>query len=182
MLENAKLGLRWGFVVTIRGSDRLCLVAAKFSAGILVFRHGGTGLEVLLGHPGGPFFARRDDGVWSIPKGEYDPDVEPAYEAAHREFAEELGLPVPEGNPLALGAIRQPGGKTVTIWAIAGELDPGAVVPGTFAMQWPPRSGRMVEFPELDRVGWFDLDTAGVKLTRGQRPFLDRLVSELAQA
>ncbi|MFI5569572.1 NUDIX domain-containing protein [Streptomyces sp. NPDC051740] len=144
------------------------------SAGLLLFRHTSQGLEVLLGHMGGPFFARRDSGAWTVPKGEYDPG-EPAWEAARREFREELGLPPPEGEALPLGEVRQSGGKTVTAWAVEADLDPAAVVPGTFAMEWPPRSGRIQEFPELDRVAWFPLDRAREVIVGAQTAFLDRL-------
>lgn len=144
------------------------------SAGLLLFRHTGQGLEVLLGHMGGPFFARRESGAWTVPKGEYDPG-EPAWEAARREFREELGLPPPDGKALPLGEVRQSGGKTVTAWAVEADLDPAAVVPGTFAMEWPPKSGRVQEFPELDRVAWFPLERAREVIVGAQAAFLDRL-------
>jgi predicted NUDIX family NTP pyrophosphohydrolase len=154
-------------------------VAGVRSAGILLFRGTGERLEVLLGHMGGPFFARKDDAAWSIPKGEVEQD-EDLQATARREFEEELGLPVPSGDLLDLGAARQSTGKVVTIWALRGELDPEDVVPGTFEMEWPPRSGRKQAFPEIDRAAWFDLDTAAQKLVKGQRPFLPRLVEALA--
>ncbi|MFE2281706.1 NUDIX domain-containing protein [Streptomyces sp. NPDC059454] len=144
------------------------------SAGLLLFRHTGQGIEVLLGHMGGPFFARRETGAWTVPKGEYDPD-EPAWEAARREFREELGLPPPDGEALPLGEVRQSGGKTVTAWAVEADLDPATVVPGTFAMEWPPKSGRIREFPELDRVAWFPLERAREVIVSAQAAFLDRL-------
>ncbi|MFD6325475.1 NUDIX domain-containing protein [Streptomyces sp. NPDC058442] len=144
------------------------------SAGLLVFRHTGHGLEVLLGHMGGPFFARREAGAWTVPKGEYDPG-EPAWDAARREFREELGLPPPDGEAVPLGEVRQSGGKTVTVWAVEGDLDPATVVPGTFEREWPPRSGRIREFPELDRVEWFALDRARALVVTAQAAFLDRL-------
>ncbi|MFI1418463.1 NUDIX domain-containing protein [Streptomyces sp. NPDC020731] len=144
------------------------------SAGLLLFRHTGQGIEVLLGHMGGPFFARRDSGAWTVPKGEYDHD-EPAWEAARREFREELGLPPPDGEALPLGEVRQSGGKTVTAWAVEADLDPAAVVPGTFGMEWPPKSGRIQEFPEIDRVAWFPLDRARDVIVSAQAAFLDRL-------
>ncbi|MFF9127350.1 NUDIX domain-containing protein [Streptomyces sp. NPDC014889] len=144
------------------------------SAGLLLFRRSGDGLEVLLGHMGGPFFARRDAGAWTVPKGEYEPE-EPAWEAARREFEEELGLPPPDGAALPLGEVRQTNGKTVTAWAVEGDLDPAAVVPGTFLMEWPPRSGRTQEFPELDRVAWLGLDRARQVIVTAQSAFLDRL-------
>ncbi|MFD5659825.1 NUDIX domain-containing protein [Streptomyces hirsutus] len=144
------------------------------SAGLLVFRHTGHGLEVLLGHMGGPFFARRDAGAWTVPKGEYDAG-ETAWDAARREFEEELGLPPPDGEAVPLGEVRQSGGKTVMAWAVEGDLDPAAVVPGTFRMEWPPKSGRMREFPELDRVQWLALDRARELVVSAQAAFLDRL-------
>ncbi|WP_019327474.1 NUDIX domain-containing protein [Streptomyces sp. TOR3209] len=144
------------------------------SAGLLLHRPGAEGAEVLLGHMGGPFYARRDAGAWTIPKGEYDP-AEPAWEAARREFEEELGLPPPEGEAVPLGEVRQAGGKAVTAWAVAADLDPATVAPGTFRMEWPPRSGRIVEFPELDRVAWFRVDRAREVIVRAQAAFLDRL-------
>ncbi|MFC8944566.1 NUDIX domain-containing protein [Streptomyces rochei] len=144
------------------------------SAGLLLHRPGAEGTEVLLGHMGGPFYARRDAGAWTIPKGEYDP-AEPAWEAARREFEEELGLPPPEGETVPLGEVRQAGGKVVTAWAVAADLDPATVAPGTFRMEWPPRSGRIVEFPELDRVAWFPVDRAREVIVKAQAAFLDRL-------
>ena len=156
------------------GAGQTGFVPTKTSAGILLFRKANDGIEVLLGHMGGPFWARRDDGAWSIPKGEYEPP-EDALAAARREFTEELGLPVPPGELIELGEAKQSGGKIATIWAIEGDLDPDAVVPGTFEMEWPPRSGRQQAFPEIDRAAWFSLDLAEQKIVSGQRPFLDRL-------
>ncbi|GGM50932.1 DNA mismatch repair protein MutT [Longimycelium tulufanense] len=153
-------------------------MARKRSAGILVFRRAGNEIEVLLGHMGGPFWARRDAGAWSIPKGEYEPDEEPQA-AAGREFVEELGLPVPDGTWVDLGSVRQPGGKVVTVWAVQGDLDPAKVVPGTFRMEWPKGSGQLREFPEVDLVDWFGLAAARDKVVAGQRPFLDRLADQL---
>ena len=144
------------------------------SAGILLYRHGDDGPEVLLVHPGGPFFARRDDGAWSIPKGLYEDDEEPLA-AARREFAEELGSPCPDGPTLELGEIRQKNGKRVTAWAVEGDLDAEAITSNTFELEWPPRSGRRQEFPEVDRVAWFTLDAARVKILAAQAPLLDRL-------
>jgi predicted NUDIX family NTP pyrophosphohydrolase len=145
------------------------------SAGLLLHRRGPGGeVQVLLGHMGGPFYARRDAGAWTVPKGEYDP-AEPAWEAARREFEEELGLPPPEGEAVPLGEVRQAGGKVVTVWAVRADLDPATVVPGTFRMEWPPRSGRIEEFPELDRVAWFALERAREVIVKAQSAFLDRL-------
>jgi predicted NUDIX family NTP pyrophosphohydrolase len=144
------------------------------SAGLLLFRRTGDGLEVLLGHMGGPFFARRDAGAWTVIKGEYEPD-EPAWEAARREFQEELGLPPPDGEALDLGEVRQTNGKIVTAWAVEADLDPATIAPGTFRMEWPPRSGRLQEFPELDRVAWFGPDRARAVIVKAQAAFLDRL-------
>jgi predicted NUDIX family NTP pyrophosphohydrolase len=146
----------------------------KRSAGLLLFRHTDRGLEVLLGHMGGPFFARRDAGAWSVPKGEYEPD-EAAWDAALREFQEELGLAPPEGEAIELGEVRQTNGKVVTAWAIEADLDPATVVPGTFRMEWPPKSGQVQEFPELDRVQWLSLERAREVIVTAQATFLDRL-------
>lgn len=128
---------------------------------------------------GGPFWARKDLGAWSIPKGEYEPEAEDPEAAASREFAEELGLPVPAGRWLPLGEVRY-SKKVLTVWAVEGDLDPAAVTPGTFQLEWPPRSGRLAEFPEVDRAEWFDAHTARDKLVAGQRPCLDRLAELLA--
>ncbi|MFE4699159.1 NUDIX domain-containing protein [Streptomyces sp. NPDC056738] len=144
------------------------------SAGLLLFRHTDHGVEVLVGHMGGPFFARRDAGAWTLPKGEYEPD-ETAWDAARREFREELGLPPPDGAAIALGEVTQKNGKVVTAWAIEADLDPAAMVPGTFTMEWPPRSGRRQEFPELDRVEWMSPERARSLLVTAQTVFLDRL-------
>ena len=148
--------------------------ATKRSAGLLVFRRTGEGLEVLLGHMGGPLWAKKDAGAWTVPKGEYGAD-EPAWEAARREFREELGLAPPDGEAVPLGEVVQKSGKIVTAWAVEGDVDPAAISPGTFTMQWPPRSGRIREFPELDRVAWFGLGRAREVIVRAQAAFLDRL-------
>jgi len=153
----------------VRGDAR-----GKRSAGLLLFRHTDRGLEVLLGHMGGPFFARRDAGAWSVPKGEYEPD-ETAWDAARREFQEELGLAPPEGEAIELGEVRQSSGKVVTAWAIEADLDPATMVPGTFRMEWPPKSGQIQEFPELDRVEWLGLERAREVIVTTQATFLDRL-------
>ncbi|MFI8074436.1 NUDIX domain-containing protein [Streptomyces sp. NPDC086033] len=152
----------------------------RTSAGLLLFRHTDDGLEVLLGHMGGPFFARRDAGAWTIPKGEYEPDSETAWSAARREFQEELGLPPPDGQAVPLGEVRQTNGKVVTAWAIEADLDPATVVPGLFSMEWPPKSGKTREFPELDRVEWFGLDRARAVIVKAQAAFLDRLAEHSA--
>jgi predicted NUDIX family NTP pyrophosphohydrolase len=153
-------------------------VAAKRSAGLLVFRRTHAAVEVLLGHMGGPFWARKDAGAWSIPKGEYDAD-ESAQAAARREFTEELGVPPPGGELVDLGDVRQSGGKTVSVWAVEGDLDLAGVEAGTFVMEWPRGSGRLQEFPELDRVEWFELEAARAKVGTAQRTFLDRLAQRL---
>jgi predicted NUDIX family NTP pyrophosphohydrolase len=153
---------------------------ATRSAGLLLYRRRATGeggadhVHVLLVHPGGPLWARRDEGWWSVPKGELAPGEEPLAAAA-REFAEELGVPAPPGARIPLGQVVQAGGKRVVAFAVEGELDVAAIVPGTTEIEWPPRSGRRLTIPEVDRVAWFDLPTARVKLLAGQAPFLDRL-------
>ncbi|WP_449349716.1 NUDIX domain-containing protein [Streptomyces shaanxiensis] len=152
----------------------------RTSAGLLLFRHTENGLEVLLGHMGGPFFARRDAGAWTVPKGEYEPESESAWDAARREFQEELGLPPPDGEAVPLGEVRQTNGKVVTAWAIEADLDPATVVPGVFSMEWPPKSGRVQEFPELDRVEWFGLERARAVIVKAQAAFLDRLAEHSA--
>jgi predicted NUDIX family NTP pyrophosphohydrolase len=151
---------------------------ATRSAGIVLYRVRGARLEVLLGHMGGPFWARKDDGAWSIIKGEHDAD-EDAFAAARREFAEETGCDVPSGRTLDLGELRQPSGKRVRAWAIEGELDPATVRSATFALEWPPHSGRRQEFAEIDRAEWLDTAVARRKLVKGQRPFLDLLEREV---
>ncbi|MEU5341623.1 NUDIX domain-containing protein [Streptomyces sp. NPDC020766] len=153
------------------------MTVTKRSAGLLLFRRADHGVEVLLGHMGGPFFARRDAGAWTVPKGEYEPD-EPAWDAARREFQEELGLPPPEGHPIPLGEVTQTNGKVVTVWAVEADLDVTTTVPGTFTMEWPRGSGRVQEFPELDRVEWLDLDRARTLLVKAQTTFLDRLAEQ----
>jgi predicted NUDIX family NTP pyrophosphohydrolase len=151
---------------------------AKRSAGILLFRVAGGAVEVLLGHMGGPFWARRDAGAWSVPKGELEPDEEPEA-AARREFGEELGLPVPDGTLLALGDVTQKNGKVVTVWALEADLDPASAVPGTFEMEWPKGSGRVQAFPEMDRVAWLPVELARAKIVQAQQAFLDRLVARV---
>jgi predicted NUDIX family NTP pyrophosphohydrolase len=153
---------------------------SKLSAGLLVYRSSPDGAEVLLVHPGGPFWAKRDEGAWSVPKGEHGPDDDPL-EIAVREFREEIGLEPPlAGGPTLLGELRQSSGKRVRAFAVRGDLDVGTVRSNTFTMEWPPRSGRTAEFPEVDRAHWFGLDEARRKLVPGQVGFLDRLSELLA--
>ena len=149
----------------------------KTSAGILLYRRTPSGPEVFLVHPGGPFWAKKD--AWSIPKGEYHDGEEPL-EAARREFEEETGAPV-VGDFTPLGMIRQPSGKEVTAWAVEGDFDPAALVSNTCQVEWPPRSRRQIEIPEVDRGAWFSLDTARKKIFRGQEALLDRLAQALAE-
>jgi predicted NUDIX family NTP pyrophosphohydrolase len=154
-------------------------VTERRSAGILLWRRAtGDEIEVLLGHPGGPLFARKDHGHWTIPKGEIEAG-EAAWDVARREFTEETGFPVPTGAPLELGEIRQKGGKLVVAWALEGDLDVDAAHSNTFWLEWPPRSGRRIEVPEIDRVTWFTLDEARAHIKETQIPFLDRLVAAL---
>ena len=145
------------------------------SAGVLLWRRGAEGVEVLIGHMGGPFWARKDDAAWSLPKGEHGPEEEPLA-AALREFSEELGSPVPATDLVPLGTVRQSGGKVLTAWAAEGDLDADAITSGTFSLEWPPRSGRVQEFPEIDRAAWVTVDVARTKLVKGQVPLLDRLL------
>ena len=154
------------------------MAAAKRSAGILLYRLSGGVPEVLLVHPGGPFWARRDAGAWSVPKGEYEDGDDPLASAL-REFEEETGAALESGELLELGDVKQKSGKVVRAWAAEGDLDPDAVHSNTFTMEWPPRSGRMAEFPEIDRAGWFDIDDAREKLNPAQAEFLDRLLGLL---
>jgi predicted NUDIX family NTP pyrophosphohydrolase len=149
------------------------------SAGLLLYRRTPDGVEVLLGHMGGPYFTRRDGGAWSIPKGEYGPDESPL-DAARREFEEELGRPAPLDVPaLELGTVRQRNGKLVTAWAVEADFDVSTVVSNTFEIEWPPRSGRRQAFPEIDRAAWFDLGTARTKMVAGQNVLLDRLTEHV---
>ncbi len=150
------------------------------SAGLLLFRGRGHSLEVLIGHPGGPFWARRDHGAWSIPKGEYAEGEDP-WQAARREFAEEIGCPAPPGTWLDLGVAKQPSGKILTVFALGADLDLGLFRSNTFTLEWPRGSGRLQEFPELDRVVWFPVEQARGRLLKGQRVFLDRLQAGRSQ-
>lgn len=149
------------------------------SAGILLYRHPPSGLEVLLAHPGGPLFANRDEGHWTIPKGEPDVD-EPLLDAARREFTEETAQELPDGPMFELGSIVQKGGKVVHAWALEGDLDPDEARSETFEMEWPPRSGMMQAFPEIDRVAWLDLDEARRRIKPAQITLIDRLEEALA--
>ncbi len=151
---------------------------ARLSAGLLLYRNSDQGVEVLVGHMGGPFWSRKDDGAWSIPKGEYDEHEEPQA-AALREFQEELGAPAPAGTPIPLGEVRQSGGKVVTVYALEGDFDAAAAVSNTFELEWPRGSGVMKTFPELDRVAWLSLEVARTKLVKAQGTFLDRLRAAL---
>lgn len=148
----------------------------KLSAGVLLYRIRDGVVEALLAHPGGPFWARKDDGAWSIPKGEYS-DGEDLWAVAQREFSEELGLPVPEGPRIDLGALKQPSGKVVTAFAVRGDLDVTDTRSNTFELEWPKGSGTVREFPEVDRVEWFPVAQARAKLLKGQRPYLDLLMA-----
>jgi predicted NUDIX family NTP pyrophosphohydrolase len=149
----------------------------KLSAGVLVYRTRDGVVEVLIAHPGGPFWARKDDGAWSIPKGEYA-DGDDAWAAAQREFGEELGLPVPAGPRVDFGPLKQPSGKVVTAFAVRGDLDVTDARSNTFQLEWPKGSGRMREFPEVDRVAWSPVAQARTKLLKGQRAFLDQLMAQ----
>ena len=150
----------------------------RTSAGILLHRRGDAGREVLLGHMGGPFWARKDEAAWSVPKGEYEPGEE-AFAVALREFEEELGTPVPASDFVPLGEVRQSRGKVLTVWAAEGDLDASTARSNTFTLEWPPRSGTFQEFPEIDRAAWFPVDDARAKLVKGQVPLLDRLLATL---
>jgi predicted NUDIX family NTP pyrophosphohydrolase len=152
---------------------------AKQSAGILLYRMAGGEPEVLLVHPGGPFWAKKDAGAWSIPKGEYEAGEDPLACAA-REFEEELGAAPPDAEPVELGAVRQAGGKLVTAWALEGDFDPAGLRSNSFSMEWPPRSGAMREFPEVDRAQWFPLAEAKEKIVPAQGALIDRLAETLA--
>jgi predicted NUDIX family NTP pyrophosphohydrolase len=149
----------------------------KHTAGLLLYRRRRGRIEVLLVHPGGPFWRNKDAAAWSIPKGEFEPP-EDALAAARREVAEETGFDV-DGEFLALTPRKQPGGKIVSAWAIERDVDPAAIRSNNFAMEWPPRSGRMQDFPEVDRAAWFDLPTARQKIHKGQIAILDELEAKL---
>ncbi len=153
----------------------------KLSAGLLLYRLRAGDLEVLIGHPGGPFWAAKDAGAWSIPKGEYTQDEDP-WATAQREFEEEVGLAPPAGPRFDLGAIKQPGGKVVTAFAVQGDLDVTDARSNTFELEWPRGSGRLREFPEVDQIGWFTVAQARVKLLKGQHGFLDQLTAHSSLA
>jgi len=163
--QRAPEGTRW-------------VMMSKRSAGLLMYRRRGSALEVFLVHPGGPFWAKKDAGAWSIPKGEYLEQEEPL-EAAKREFVEETGFAA-DGSFLDLGDLKQPGGKIITAWASEGDCDPGKLHSNTFKMEWPPRSGRQIEVPEVDQGSWYTIEEARVRLLAGQREFLDRLLRRIA--
>jgi predicted NUDIX family NTP pyrophosphohydrolase len=150
----------------------------KQSAGILLYKQSAAGLQVLIVHPGGPFWAKKDAGAWSIPKGEFV-EGEEALAAAKREFREELGVPVPEGEARDLGSAKQSSGKVVYVWAYAGDVDVKMIHSNTFKMEWPPKSGQEQEFPEVDRARWCTLEAARTKLVKGQVVFLERLAEQL---
>jgi predicted NUDIX family NTP pyrophosphohydrolase len=154
-------------------------VPALQSAGLLMYRRHEPAPEVLLVHPGGPFWRNKDAGAWSIPKGLYDADEQPLV-AARREFEEETGRHV-EGEFVALGSFRQPGGKIITAFAVEGDFDVIALRSNTFTIEWPPRSGRLASFPEVDRAEWFSPECASEKILPGQRPFIERLLEHVAQ-
>jgi predicted NUDIX family NTP pyrophosphohydrolase len=148
----------------------------KLSAGLLLYRVRDDVVEVLIGHPGGPFWVRKDDGAWSIPKGEYT-DGEDPWAAAQREFEEEIGLPAPVGSRITFPPLKQPSGKVVTAFAVRGDLDLADAHSNTFDLEWPKGSGRIQPFPEIDQVGWFPVAQAKAKLLKGQRPILDQLMA-----
>ena len=148
------------------------------SAGLLLYRIEHGELEVLLGHMGGPFWVRKDEGAWSIPKGEYLPGEDPLV-AARREFTEEMGIPPPDGEPIPLGEVKQPSGKVIRAWCLRGDFDTARLRSNTFPLEWPPRSGRIQAFPEIDRAAWFSIDAARRKLVRGQIPLLDRMLERV---
>lgn len=150
----------------------------KKSAGILPYRTAGSSVEVLIGHPGGPFWAKKDEGAWSIIKGEFE-DGENAWEVAVREFREEVGKDIPEGvEPTLLGEIKQPSGKYVTTYSVEADLDLTGAISNTFELEWPRGSGKIQQFPEIDKVDWFTVAEARTKLLKGQVPFLDILMKE----
>jgi predicted NUDIX family NTP pyrophosphohydrolase len=150
----------------------------KLSAGILMFRRRNQEVDFFLAHPGGPFWQKKDAGAWSIPKGEYNSGDDPL-EAAKREFEEETGIK-PHGTFMPLGEIKQPSGKVISAWAVEGDCSPEAIRSNTFSIEWPPKSGRKKEFPEIDRAAWFGLEEARVRILKGQVGFLERLMTRLS--
>jgi predicted NUDIX family NTP pyrophosphohydrolase len=154
------------------------VTTSRRSAGLLLYRRSDGDIEVLLAHPGGPIWAKRDEGVWTVPKGEIETGEEP-WDVARREFEEETGHPPPDGEAIDLGEIRQKGGKLVVAWALEGDLDPAAARSNTFPFQWPPRSGQWITVPEIDRVEWFAPDEAHRRIKDTQIPFIDRLLDAL---
>jgi len=150
---------------------------SKKSAGLLLFRETAAGLEVLLVHPGGPFWVKKDEGAWSIPKGEFT-DGEDPLAAAKREFEEEMGVP-PAGDFIPLESLKQPSGKLVFAWALRAHFDPSMLKSNMFSLQWPPKSGRQQEFPEVDKAVWFGVEVARLKILKGQAPFLDQLLAKV---
>jgi predicted NUDIX family NTP pyrophosphohydrolase len=154
---------------------------SKLSAGLLLYRFKDGFVEVLIAHPGGPFWAKKDEGAWSIPKGEYVAGEDP-WPAARREFEEELGKPPPDGPRIDFAPLKQPSGKIVTAFAVRGDLDLDGTVSNTFALEWPKGPGNVREYPEVDRVGWFSVPEARSKLLKGQRPLLDRLMDVVGDA
>ena len=155
---------------------------SRRSAGILLYRRtADREIEVLLGHPGGPYFAKKDEGAWGIPKGESEPG-ETEWEVARREFEEETGFAAPDGSPIELGEIVQKGGKEVIAWALEGDLDPAKAASNTIEIEWPPRSGRWMTIPELDRVAWYGPAAARRAIRERQAPFVDRLLVALGLA
>ncbi|MBY0494023.1 MAG: NUDIX domain-containing protein [Cyanobacteria bacterium] len=148
---------------------------AKQAAGILLFRRGPAGLQVLLAHPGGPLWARKDHGAWTLPKGQFA-ESELPLDAAKREFEEEMGS-APGGDFQSLGTLKQPSGKVIHGWAAEADFDCSSVKSNLFSMEWPPRSGKKAEFPEVDRAAWFSIEEARRKILKGQQPFLDRLLT-----
>ena len=148
---------------------------AKQAAGILLFRRAPSGLQVLLAHPGGPLWARKDYGAWTLPKGQFTEDEAPL-DAARREFEEEMGT-APDGEFVSLGTLKQPSGKVIHAWAAESDFETASVKSNLFSMEWPPRSGKMAEFPEVDRAAWFSIEEARYKILKGQQPFIDRLLA-----
>jgi predicted NUDIX family NTP pyrophosphohydrolase len=149
-------------------------VTTKQSAGLLMYRKRGEAVQVLLVHPGGPFWAKKDLGSWSIPKGEFS-EGEDVLKAARREFEEETGF-LPTGNFIRLGAIKQPSGKLIHAWAFEGDLDVKTIKSNTFSLEWPPQSGKQQEFPEVDRAEWFTVEAARERIIKGQVEFIDELL------